>query len=121
MPEGRNAISPVCDYFRRVALRSVFGRLFDKNDIISRWHFVTSALRLDKSFVDFTEGNLVVFCQSSNTMQTSFFAPSSTHSRYPAFVNYIRKKRYRFEKATLYEREVIKKQKFFIRWQKLPY
>jgi hypothetical protein len=31
------------------------------------------------------------------------------------------KKRYRFKKATLYEREVIKKQKFFIRWQKLPY
>jgi hypothetical protein len=30
-------------------------------------------------------------------------------------------KRYRFKKATLYEREVIKKQKFFIRWQKLPY
>jgi hypothetical protein len=30
------------------------------------------------------------------------------------------KKRYRFKKATLYEREVIKKQKFF-RWQKLPY
>jgi hypothetical protein len=32
-----------------------------------------------------------------------------------------RKQRYRFQKATLYEREVIKKQKFFIRWQKLPY
>jgi hypothetical protein len=31
------------------------------------------------------------------------------------------KKRYRFKKATLYGREVIKKQKFFIRWQKLPY
>jgi hypothetical protein len=31
------------------------------------------------------------------------------------------KKRYRFKKATLYEREVIKKQNFFIRWQKLPY
>jgi hypothetical protein len=31
------------------------------------------------------------------------------------------KKRYRFKKATLYEREVIKKQKFFIRSQKLPY
>jgi hypothetical protein len=31
------------------------------------------------------------------------------------------KKRYRFKKATLYEREVIKKQKFCIRWQKLPY
>jgi hypothetical protein len=31
------------------------------------------------------------------------------------------KKRYRFEKATLYEREVIKKQNFFIRRQKLPY
>jgi hypothetical protein len=31
------------------------------------------------------------------------------------------KKRYRFRKATLYEREVIKKQKFFIRWQKLAY
>jgi hypothetical protein len=31
------------------------------------------------------------------------------------------KKRYRFKKATLYEREVIKKQKLFIRWQKLPY
>jgi hypothetical protein len=31
------------------------------------------------------------------------------------------KKRYRFKRATLYEREVIKKQKFFIRWQKLPY
>jgi hypothetical protein len=31
------------------------------------------------------------------------------------------KKRYRFKKTTLYEREVIKKQKFFIRWQKLPY
>jgi hypothetical protein len=31
------------------------------------------------------------------------------------------KKRYRFKKATLYERKVIKKQKFFIRWQKLPY
>jgi hypothetical protein len=31
------------------------------------------------------------------------------------------KKRYRFKKATLYEREVIKKQKFFIRRQKLPY
>jgi hypothetical protein len=32
------------------------------------------------------------------------------------------KKRYRCKKkATLYEREVIKKQKFFIRWQKLPY
>jgi hypothetical protein len=31
------------------------------------------------------------------------------------------KKRYRFKKATLCEREVIKKQKFFIRWQKLPY
>jgi hypothetical protein len=31
------------------------------------------------------------------------------------------KKRYRFKKATLYEREVTKKQKFFIRWQKLPY
>jgi hypothetical protein len=31
------------------------------------------------------------------------------------------KKRYPFKKATLYEREVIKKQKFFIRWQKLPY
>jgi hypothetical protein len=30
-------------------------------------------------------------------------------------------KRYRFRKATLYEREVIKKQKFFIRRQKLPY
>jgi hypothetical protein len=31
------------------------------------------------------------------------------------------KKRYRFKKATMYEREVIKKQKIFIRWQKLPY
>jgi hypothetical protein len=31
------------------------------------------------------------------------------------------KKRYRFQKATLYEREVIKKQTFFIHWQKLPY
>jgi hypothetical protein len=31
------------------------------------------------------------------------------------------KKRYRFKKATLYEREVIKKLKFFIRRQKLPY
>jgi hypothetical protein len=31
------------------------------------------------------------------------------------------KKRYRFEKATLHEREVIRKQKFFIRRQKLPY
>jgi hypothetical protein len=31
------------------------------------------------------------------------------------------KKRYRFKKATLYEREVIKSKKFFIRWQKLPY
>jgi hypothetical protein len=31
------------------------------------------------------------------------------------------KKRYRFKKATLYERKVIKKQKFFIRRQKLPY
>jgi hypothetical protein len=31
------------------------------------------------------------------------------------------KKRYRFKKTTLYEREVIKKQKFFIRRQKLPY
>jgi hypothetical protein len=31
------------------------------------------------------------------------------------------KKRYRFKKATPYEREVIKNQKFFIRWQKLPY
>jgi hypothetical protein len=31
------------------------------------------------------------------------------------------KKRYRLRKATLYEREVIKKQKFFIRRQKLPY
>jgi hypothetical protein len=31
------------------------------------------------------------------------------------------KKRYRFKKATLYEREVIQKQKFFIRRQKLPY
>jgi hypothetical protein len=31
------------------------------------------------------------------------------------------KKRCRFKKATLYEREVIKKQKFLIRWQKLPY
>jgi phosphomevalonate kinase len=30
-------------------------------------------------------------------------------------------KRYRFEKATLYEREVIKKQQIFIRSQKLPY
>jgi hypothetical protein len=31
------------------------------------------------------------------------------------------KKRYRFKKATLYERKVIKKQKFFIHRQKLPY
>jgi hypothetical protein len=31
------------------------------------------------------------------------------------------KKRHRFKKATLYEREVIKKQKLFIRSQKLPY
>jgi hypothetical protein len=31
------------------------------------------------------------------------------------------KKRLCFKKATLYEREVIKKQKFFIRRQKLPY
>jgi hypothetical protein len=31
------------------------------------------------------------------------------------------KRRHRFKKVTLYEREVIKKQKFFIRWQKLPY
>jgi hypothetical protein len=31
------------------------------------------------------------------------------------------KERYRFKKATLYEREVIKKQKFFICRQKLPY
>jgi hypothetical protein len=31
------------------------------------------------------------------------------------------KKRYRFKKATLYEREVIKKQNFFIRPHKLPY
>jgi hypothetical protein len=31
------------------------------------------------------------------------------------------KKRYRFRKITLYEREVIKKQKFFIRWLELPY
>jgi hypothetical protein len=31
------------------------------------------------------------------------------------------KKRSRFKKATLYEREVIKKQKSFIRRQKLPY
>jgi hypothetical protein len=30
------------------------------------------------------------------------------------------KKRYRFKKATLYEREVLKKQKFFFRRQKLP-
>jgi hypothetical protein len=31
------------------------------------------------------------------------------------------RKRYRFKKATLYEGEVIKKQQFFIRRQKLPY
>jgi hypothetical protein len=31
------------------------------------------------------------------------------------------RKRYRFEEATLYEREVIEKQQFFIHWQKLPY
>jgi hypothetical protein len=31
------------------------------------------------------------------------------------------KKLYRFKKATLYEHKVMKKQKFFIRWQKLPY
>jgi hypothetical protein len=31
------------------------------------------------------------------------------------------KKLYHFKKATLYEREVIKKQKFFIHPQKLPY
>jgi hypothetical protein len=31
------------------------------------------------------------------------------------------KKRYRFKRATLYEREVIKRQKFFIRRQKLPF
>jgi hypothetical protein len=31
------------------------------------------------------------------------------------------KKRFRFTEATLYEREVIKEQKFCIRWQKLPY
>jgi hypothetical protein len=31
------------------------------------------------------------------------------------------KKRYRFKQATLYEREFIRKQNFFIRWQKLPY
>jgi hypothetical protein len=31
------------------------------------------------------------------------------------------KKRFRSKKATLYEREIIKKQKCFIRWQKLPY
>jgi hypothetical protein len=31
------------------------------------------------------------------------------------------KKRYLFKKTTLYEREGIKKQKFFIRSQKLPY
>jgi hypothetical protein len=30
-------------------------------------------------------------------------------------------KRYRFKKATLYEREVIRKQNLFIRRQKLPY
>jgi hypothetical protein len=28
-------------------------------------------------------------------------------------------KRYRFKKAAFYEREVMKKQQFFIRWQKL--
>jgi hypothetical protein len=28
----------------------------------------------------------------------------------------VKRKRYRFKKATLYEREVIKKQKSFIRW-----
>jgi hypothetical protein len=31
------------------------------------------------------------------------------------------KERYRFKKTTLYESEVIKKQKLFIRRQKLPY
>jgi hypothetical protein len=31
------------------------------------------------------------------------------------------KKRYCFRNARLYEREVTKKQKLFIRWQKLPY
>jgi hypothetical protein len=31
------------------------------------------------------------------------------------------KKRYRFKKAALYEREVMRKQKCLIRWQKLPY
>jgi hypothetical protein len=36
-------------------------------------------------------------------------------------INCKKKKRYRFKKAALYEREVIKKQKIFIRWQKLPY
>jgi hypothetical protein len=32
----------------------------------------------------------------------------------------ISEKRYRFKKATLYEHAVVKKQKVFIRWQKLP-
>jgi hypothetical protein len=31
------------------------------------------------------------------------------------------KKRYRFKKATLYQREVIKSKSSFFRWQKLPY
>jgi hypothetical protein len=35
--------------------------------------------------------------------------------------NFKCKKRYRFKKATFYEREVIKKQTFSIRWQKLPF
>jgi hypothetical protein len=58
-------------------------------------------------------------------IQTKKYILSSKVTKAEAYGKKIAKikcqKRYRFKKTTLYEREVIKKQNFFIRWQKLPY
>jgi hypothetical protein len=57
--------------------------------------------------------------QIKTAMLSSKIAEVEVYGKRTAKINC--KKRYRFKKATLYEREVIKKQKIFIRWQKLPY
>jgi hypothetical protein len=62
---------------------------------------------------------LQIGTQTKKNMLSSKVIKAEAYGEKTAKIKY--KKRYRFKKATLYEREVIKKQKFVIRWQKLPY
>jgi hypothetical protein len=60
-----------------------------------------------------------ICAQTKTDMLSSKVMKAEAYGKKTAKITF--KKRYRFKKATLYEREVIKKQKFFIRRQKLQY